>query len=119
MAQELRALGYRIDNVNRTLVDEKGVVEDARLAEILQELGVLVNVATETYEQTEALSSKMQEILSNADTTYSPREARIRQERETSVANQAKAQQFIDELLKDNQLGIKTIEELDECWRGF
>lgn len=114
LAQELRALGYRIDNVNRTLVDEKGVVEDARLAEILQELGVLNNVATETYEQTEALSSKMQEILSNADTTYSPREARIRQERETSVANQAKAQQFIDELLKDNQLGIKTIEELDE-----
>lgn len=114
LAQELRALGYRIDNVNRTLVDEKGVVEDARLAEILQELGVLDNVATETYEQTEALSSKMQEILSNADTTYSPREARIRQERETSVANQAKAQQFIDELLKDNQLGIKTIEELDE-----
>lgn len=114
LVQELRALGYRIDNVNRTLVDEKGVVEDARLAEILQELGVLDNVATETYEQTEALSSKMQEILSNADTTYSPREARIRQERETSVANQAKAQQFIDELLKDNQLGIKTIEELDE-----
>ncbi len=114
LAQELRALGYRIDNVNRTLVDEKGVVEDARLAEILQELGVLDNVDTETYEQTEALSSKMQEILSNADTTYSPREARIRQERETSVANQAKAQQFIDELLKDNQLGIKTIEELDE-----
>lgn len=114
LAQELGALGYRIDNVNRTLVDEKGVVEDARLAEILQELGVLDNVATETYEQTEALSSKMQEILSNADTTYSPREARIRQERETSVANQAKAQQFIDELLKDNQLGIKTIEELDE-----
>lgn len=114
LEQELRALGYRVDAVNRTLADEKGVVDDARLAEILQEIGVLDNVDTETYEQTDALSAKMQDILANAATTYSPREAKIQQEREASIRNQAEAQRFIDELLQNNQLGIKTIEELDE-----
>lgn len=114
LEQELRALGYRVDAVNRTLVDEKGVVDDARLAEILQEMGVLDNVDTETYEQTDALSAKMQDILANAATTYSPREAKIQQERDASIRNQAEAQRFIDELLQNNQLGIKTIEELDE-----
>lgn len=114
LEQELRALGYRIDAVNRTLADEKGVVDDARLAEILQEMGVLDNVDTETYEQTDALSAKMQDILANAATTYSPREAKIQQERDESIRNQAEAQRFIDELLQNNQLGIKTIEELDE-----
>ena len=109
-----RQLGYRVDAVNRTLVDEKGVVDDARLAEILQEMGVLDNVDTETYEQTDALSAKMQDILANAATTYSPREAKIQQERDASIRNQAEAQRFIDELLQNNQLGIKTIEELDE-----
>lgn len=114
LEQELRALGYRVDAVNRTLADEKGVVDDARLAEILQEMGVLDNVDTETYEQTDALSAKMQDILANAATTYSPREAKIQQERDASIRNQAEAQRFIDELLQNNQLGIKTIEELDE-----
>lgn len=114
LEQELRALGYRVDAVNRTLVDEKGVVDDARLAEILQEMGVLDNVDTETYEQTDALSAKMQDILANAATIYSPREAKIQQERDASIRNQAEAQRFIDELLQNNQLGIKTIEELDE-----
>lgn len=114
LEQELRALGYRVDAVNRTLADEKGVVDDARLAEILQEMGVLDNVDTETYEQTDALSAKMQDILANAATTYSPREAKIQQERDESIRNQAEAQRFIDELLQNNQLGIKTIEELDE-----
>lgn len=114
LEQELRALGYRVDAVNRTLADEKGVVDDARLAEILQEMSVLDNVDTETYEQTDALSAKMQDILANAATTYSPREAKIQQERDASIRNQAEAQRFIDELLQNNQLGIKTIEELDE-----
>ena len=114
LEQELRALGYRVDAVNRTLADEKGVVDDVRLAEILQEMGVLDNVDTETYEQTDALSAKMQDILANAATTYSPREAKIQQERDASIRNQAEAQRFIDELLQNNQLGIKTIEELDE-----
>ena len=114
LEQELRALGYRVDAVNRTLADEKGVVDDARLAEILQEMGVLDNVDAETYEQTDALSAKMQDILANAATTYSPREAKIQQERDASIRNQAEAQRFIDELLQNNQLGIKTIEELDE-----
>lgn len=114
LEQELRALGYRVDAVNRTLADEKGVVDDARLAEILQEMGVLDNVDTETYEQTDALSAKMQDILANAATIYSPREAKIQQERDASIRNQAEAQRFIDELLQNNQLGIKTIEELDE-----
>lgn len=114
LEQELRALGYRVDAVNRMLADEKGVVDDARLAEILQEMGVLDNVDTETYEQTDALSAKMQDILANAATTYSPREAKIQQERDASIRNQAEAQRFIDELLQNNQLGIKTIEELDE-----
>lgn len=114
LEQELRALGYRVDAVNRTLADEKGAVDDARLAEILQEMGVLDNVDTETYEQTDALSAKMQDILANAATTYSPREAKIQQERDASIRNQAEAQRFIDELLQNNQLGIKTIEELDE-----
>lgn len=114
LEQELRALGYRVDAVNRTLADEKGVVDDARLAVILQEMGVLDNVDTETYEQTDALSAKMQDILANAATTYSPREAKIQQERDASIRNQAEAQRFIDELLQNNQLGIKTIEELDE-----
>lgn len=114
LEQELRALGYRVDAVNRTLADEKGVVDDAHLAEILQEMGVLDNVDTETYEQTDALSAKMQDILANAATTYSPREAKIQQERDASIRNQAEAQRFIDELLQNNQLGIKTIEELDE-----
>ena len=114
LEQELRALGYRVDAVNRTLADEKGVVDDARLAEILQEMGVLDNVDTETYEQTDALSAKMQDILANAATTYSPREAKIQQERDASIRNQAEAQRFIDDLLQNNQLGIKTIEELDE-----
>lgn len=114
LEQELRALGYRVDAVNRTLADEKGVVDDVRLAEILQEMGVLDNVDTETYEQTDALSAKMQDILANAATTYSPREAKIQQERDASIRNQSEAQRFIDELLQNNQLGIKTIEELDE-----
>ena len=114
LEQELRALGYRVDALNRTLADEKGVVDDVRLAEILQEMGVLDNVDTETYEQTDALSAKMQDILANAATTYSPREAKIQQERDASIRNQAEAQRFIDELLQNNQLGIKTIEELDE-----
>lgn len=114
LEQELRALGYRVDAVNRTLAGEKGVVDDARLAEILQEMGVLDNVDAETYEQTDALSAKMQDILANAATTYSPREAKIQQERDASIRNQAEAQRFIDELLQNNQLGIKTIEELDE-----
>jgi len=114
LERELRALGYRVDAVNRTLADEKGVVDDAHLAEILQEMGVLDNVDTETYEQTDALSAKMQDILANAATTYSPREAKIQQERDASIRNQAEAQRFIDELLQNNQLGIKTIEELDE-----
>ena len=111
--KELKSLGYKVDVLNGRLVDDAGIVEDNRVAEIFMDLGLLDNIDTETYTQTEALSSKIQNILQDAEHIYSRREGEIQRQRDAAIQNQAKIQSFIDDLLKDNKLGLKTIEDLD------
>ena len=114
LAQELRSMGYRVDALNGKLLDGNGIVEDNVLAEIFKDLGVIENLDTETYEQTDALSTQMQNILQGAENTYSPRERAIQAEHDEGVQAQLRLQEIVNDLLQDNQLGIKSIEELDE-----
>ncbi len=114
LAQQLRSFGYKVDTVNGRLLEKGTVVEDDVIAPIFKDLGIIENIDTDNYDELDALSTQMQNILQDAETFYSPRESVIQSEHDEGMNAQYRLLQIVDDLLKDNQLGIKTIEELDE-----
>ena len=88
---------------------------EAELIEWLAEEGLIVGVQEgEDYSATERRWEDVQRLIDNAENTYTVRESLINQERETALANQAHVQEIVDELLKDNELGLKDINDLDD-----
>lgn len=88
---------------------------EAELIEWLAEEGLIVGVQEgEDYSATERRWEDVQRLIDNAENTYTVRESLINQERETALANRAYVQEIVDELLKDNELGLKDINDLDD-----
>ena len=88
---------------------------EAELIDWLAEEGLIVGVQEgEDYSATERRWEDVQRLIDNAENTYTVRESLINQERETALANRAYVQEIVDELLKDNDLGLKDINDLDD-----
>ena len=111
-----KALGFDVLKRDKMYTTKDTAFDnEAELIDWLAEEGLIVGVQEgEDYSATERRWEDVQRLIDNAENTYTVRESLINQERETALANQAHVQEIVDELLKDNDLGLKDINDLDD-----
>lgn len=111
-----KALGFDVLKRDKMFTTKDTAIEkEDELIEWLAEEGLIVGVQEgEDYSATEKRWEDVLNLIANADNVYTVRESLINQERETALANQAHAQEVIDEILKDNDLGLKDLNDLSD-----
>lgn len=111
-----KALGFDVLKKDKIFSTKATAIEsEQELIDWLTDKGYIVGVQEgESYSDTESRWNEVENLIYNAETVYKPEEQRINEEREAGLANQAKAQEIVDEILKDNNLGLKSIGDLDD-----
>lgn len=112
-----KQLGYdsRKKISEQPVFSEKGQIDSMdSLDEYLVEKGLLEPNQSESYEQQSDRENQIENIIYQADSIYSPEEQKIADRRSAAEYNIYKASELADEILKDNELGIKNIDELNE-----
>ena len=110
-----KSLGFDVLKQDKMFTNKEiAISKEDELIEWLSDKGYITPVQEgETAENISKRWDEVQRLIDNAENVYTPKEQAINQERETAIRNQAQAQEIVDTLLKDNKLGLKTIDDLD------
>ena len=109
------SLGFDVLKKDKLFTNkETAISKEDELIDWLADKGYITPVKEgETADTVSKRWDEVQRLIDNAENVYTPNELAINQERETAIQNQAYAQEIVDELLKDNKLGLKNINDLD------
>lgn len=109
-----KQLGYD-PKKKQPMFDKNGTIERIdELDDYLVEKGLLEPNQTETAEQVSDRENQIEDIINQAEDIYSAAEQTYADYRDIVEQNQLKAQELVNEILKDNELGIKSIDEINE-----
>lgn len=109
-----KSLGFDVLKKDKMFTTKEHAIQtEGELIDWLAEKGYITPVQEgESYSDTEARWSEVENLIYDAERVYRPEEQRLNEEREASLVNQAKAQEIVDDILKDNKLGLKGVNDL-------
>lgn len=109
-----KSLGFDVLKKDKMFTTKEHAIQtEDELIDWLAEKGYITPVQEgESYSDTEARWSEVENLIYDAERVYRPEEQRLNEEREASLVNQAKAQEIVDDILKDNKLGLKGVNDL-------
>lgn len=109
-----KKLGYD-PKKKQPMFDKNGTIERIdELDDYLVEKGLLEPNQAETAEQVSDRENKIENIINQAEDVYSAEEQTYADYRDIVEQNQLRVSELVDEILKDNELGIKDIDEINE-----
>jgi hypothetical protein len=109
------SLGFDVLKKDKMFSNKEYAFErEDELIEFLAEKGFITPIQEEDdYKAIEDRWSEVQRLIDKAGSIYSNEEAMINEQRETALQNQAYAMEIVDDILKDNSLGLKDVVDLD------
>lgn len=111
-----KSLGYDAKKklYEQPVFGKDGIDSMDSLDEYLVEKGLLGENRAETYEQTADRESQIKSIIDQADKIYTAEEQKIADRRNAIEVNAQKAAEIASEIIKDNDLGIKSLEDFNK-----
>lgn len=109
-----KALGYDSKKKDRMFTNRPNAFEkEDVLIEWLAEKGYITPTQEgETYADTEKRWDEVMNLFYNAENVYTPEERLKQEQRETALANKQEAEGVVRELLADDKLGLKDVDDL-------